>query len=278
MPTTTALARRMYDLFEPIHLVTYFTDDPDEELAGLGLRNNYWDGYFASRAGALGLNCPAEVVHAVFYNFAPGEVDRHIPFVWSRTTPAAAFAARQRGAVRAIRRLLGADAESHDLRLAADLTLRAATGAPTEGRPLYAALRALTVPEEPVARLYHAATLLREHRGDGHIAALVTHGIGGLESHVLAALALGLPAEKYGRIHHLPAAQIGRVVDGLRARGIVDAAGGFTVVGRDLKERIERLTDTLAEAPWQALTTAEVEQVQSLLTPVSATIKAALTI
>jgi hypothetical protein len=86
---------------------------------------------------------------------------------------------------------------------AAELATKAAAGAPTEGRALYAALRALPVPEEPVARLWHAATLLREHRGDGHIAALVTEGIGGTQAHVLHALSQGIPAEKFGRVHHV---------------------------------------------------------------------------
>ncbi len=94
-----------------------------------------------------------------------------------------------------------------------------------------------------MARLWHAATLLREHRGDGHNAALVAHGIGGAEAHVLLALFLGMRAEEFGRIHHLPKAQLAAVIDGLRGR--VDAAGGFTDAGRETRERIEALTDEL---------------------------------
>ena len=105
---------------------------------------------------------------------------------------------------------------------AGDLATKAATSAPTEGRVLYAALRALPVPGEPVARLWHAATLLREHRGDGHIAALVASGIGGTEAHVLHALSEDVPAEKFGRVHHLPPAQLTAVVDGMRGRGLIE--------------------------------------------------------
>jgi hypothetical protein len=162
-------ARRLYRLVEPIHLVTYFSGEPTDALLALGLRN-YWDGYFAGRAAPLG-RVPAEVVHAIFYNFADGEVSRHIPRVWDTATPADALAARKRGSAAALRRILGHLADSPALARAADLATKAATGAPTEGRVLYAALRALPVPEEPVARLWHAATLLREHRGDAHIAA-----------------------------------------------------------------------------------------------------------
>lgn len=89
---------------------------------------------------------------------------------------------------------------------------------------LYAGLRALAIPREPVARLWHAATLLREHRGDGHNAALVAHGIGGTEAHVLHALAHDMAPEQFGRVHHLPKAQLDAVVAGLQQRGIVDAA------------------------------------------------------
>src|ERR1700722_12195608 len=161
-------ARRLHGLLEPIHLVTYFSDEPTDALRALGLRDNYWDGYFAGRAAPLG-RVPAEVVHAVFYNFADGEVARHIPRVWDTTTPEAALAARERGSVAALRRVLGGLAAAPAPARAADLATRAATSAPTEGRVLYAALRALPLPEEPVARLWHAATLLRAHRGDGHI-------------------------------------------------------------------------------------------------------------
>src|SRR5215472_2740701 len=98
-------ARRLHRLVEPIHLVTYFSAEPTEALLALGLRN-YWDGYFAGRAAPLG-RVPAEVVHAIFYNFADGEAARHIPRVWHTATPEAALAARERGSVAALRRILG---------------------------------------------------------------------------------------------------------------------------------------------------------------------------
>ena len=184
-------ARRLYRLVEPIHLVTYFSGEPTEALMALGLRN-YWDGYFAGRAAPLG-RVPAEVVHAIFYNFADGEVARHIPRVWDTATPEAALAAREQGSVAALRRILGDLADAPGLARAADLATEAATSAPTEGRIMYAALRALPVPEEPVARLWHAATLLREHRGDGHTTALVAEGIGGTRGPCAARSVRGHP-------------------------------------------------------------------------------------
>ena len=211
-----SMARRMFELVEPIGVIPYSADEPNEAMFALGF-TNYWDTYFAGRAAPLGL-APAEVVDALFYNFAPGEVARHIPKVWRTTTPEAAIAARELGCVTALRRILGDRVDTPAFARAAELLLKAATSAPSEGRPMYAALLALPVPEDAVARLFHAASLLREHRGDGHIAALMVEGIGGLEAHVLLALDMAMPAAEFGRMHHLPAAQLQAVVDGLRRR------------------------------------------------------------
>lgn len=268
-----SIARRMYRLIEPICLVTFFSDEPNDELMALGFRS-YWDGYFAARAAPLGL-VPPEVVHAAFYNFAEGEVARHIPRVWDVTTPAAAFAARERGCVAALRRILGDLADTPGLARAADVATKAATNAPMEGRIMHAGLRSLPLPEEPVTRLYHAATLLREHRGDGHIAALLAEGIGGTEAHVLHALSEGMPAEKFGRVQHLPPARLARVVDGMRARGLVDPSGWLSPAGRHAKERVESLTDDLAAPAYDALEQRELDQLMTDLAPISAALDAA---
>ena len=111
---------------------------------------------------------------------------------------------------------------------------------------MYAALRALPAAEEPVTRLFHAASLLREHRGDGHIAALMAEGIGGLEAHVLLAIDMGIPAPTFGRIHHLPAALLTDLIDAMKARGLVEDESTFTPAGRQAKDRVEALTDELA--------------------------------
>jgi hypothetical protein len=267
------VARRLHKLVEPIHLVSYLSAEPTDALMALGHRN-YWDGYFAARAAPLG-RAPAEVVHAIFYNFAEGEVARHIPRVWDTATPEAALAARAQGSVAALKRILGDLADAPALARAADLATKAATGAATEGRALYAALRALPVPEEPLARLWHAATLLREHRGDGHNAALVAERIGGTEAHVLHALSEGIPAEKFGRVHHLPAARLAAVLDGMRARGLIDDSGWLSDTGREIKERIESLTDDLAAPAYDRLAPTELDQLIADLEPISAALCAA---
>jgi helix-turn-helix protein len=272
--STGTLARRMFELVEPIGVIPYSADEPNEAMFALGF-TNYWDTYFAGRAAPLGASVPAEVVHALFYNFAPGEVARHIPSVWSTTTPQAAIAARRQGCVQALRRILGAFIDTPAFARAVDLLTTAAVSAPLEGRPMYAALRTLPMPDEPVARLFHAASLLREHRGDGHISALMAEGIGGLEAHVLVALDLQMPAEKFGRIHHLPAAQLSALVDAMKARGLVDRDGRFTPAGRETKDRIEALTDQLAAAPYLVLASAEVDELIAALEPLAAALVAA---
>ncbi|MBU2667913.1 MarR family transcriptional regulator [Actinoplanes bogorensis] len=216
---------------------------------------------------------PAEVVHAAFYSFAEGEAARHIPSAWATIPPEESIAARLRGSAASVRRIVG---DPPGLTRAADLLTKAATSAPTNGRMMYAGMRTLDIPSDPVARLWHSATMLREHRGDGHIAALVGAGIGGTEAHVISALAHGIyPAESFGRIHHLPKKRLAEVMTGLRDRGLIDADGRFTDAGRELRQSIEDLTDELAAPPYEALTAAELDELIAELEPITAKLVAA---
>ena len=268
------VATPLHELTEPISLVSFFSPEPNDAMAAVGF-HSYWDGCFAGRSAPLG-RVPAEVVHAAFYSFTAGEVARHIPEVWETTTPEVAHAARQRGCVAALRRILGDLADSPELARAADLLARASTSAPTEGRVMYAGLRALPVPEEPVARLWHSSNMLREHRGDGHVAALLSEQIGGTEAPVLSALDQGIhPPESFGRIHHLPQARLAEVMGGLRDRRLVDSAGRFTDLGRETKARIEALTDALAEAPYARLSPFALDRLIGLLEAISERLRAA---
>jgi len=271
--TPNSIARRMFELVEPIGVIPYSADEPNEAMFALGF-TNYWDTYFAGRAAPLGL-VPAEVVDALFYNFAPGEVARHIPKVWRTTTPELAIAARQAGCVNALRRILGDRVDSPAFARAAELLIKAAISAPWEGRPMYAALLAIPIPDEVVARLFHAASLLREHRGDGHIAALMIEGVGGLEAHVLLALDMDMPAEKFGRIHHLPPAQLAAVIDGMRDRGLIGDDGWLSDQGRTVKQRVESLTDHLAAKPYESLEPGELDELIDALEPLTTLLLAA---
>ncbi|WP_230419088.1 SCO6745 family protein [Catenulispora pinistramenti] len=267
------VARRMYELVEPIGLLPYTADEPNETMFALGF-TDYWDTYFAGRAAPLGQAGP-EVVDALFYNFAPGEVARHIPKVWRTTTPEAAIAARRQGCANALRRILADRIAEPAFARTTELLLKAATSAPCEGRPMYAALRALPLPDDVAIRFFHAGSLLREHRGDGHIVALMSEGIGRTEAHVLAALDMDMPAEKFGRIHHLPAAQLAAVIDGLRDRGLIGDDGWLSEQGRAVKQRIEALTDELAAKPYAGLAAGELAELIAALEPVAKVLIAA---
>src|SRR6185437_13615666 len=178
---TMSAARAMWTMFEPVHDVTYFAPEALRAFTEAGLRG-YWRGYFAGRAAPLG-GAGAAVVTASFYNFAPAFVARAIPGVWDLITPQDAIAVREAGAAASLRRLLGGrEAEAAK---AADLLWRAAGDLDFAGRVLSAANSGLPVSGDPLTRLWQAATLLREHRGDGHFAALAAADIDGCEAVVL---------------------------------------------------------------------------------------------
>src|SRR4051794_35291889 len=169
------VARRMHRTLEPYHGMIYFVPEAQAAYEAIGLTGRRM-GYFASRGAPLGA-VPADVVIATFFNFNPGLVRRSIPVAWERARPATISDARLGAADAALRRYLGGAVGSPEMRTAADLARRACDGCRTEGRPLFAGHAALAWPDEPHLVLWHAQTLLRECRGDGHIAALVAAGL-----------------------------------------------------------------------------------------------------
>ncbi len=192
--------------FEPVHAVVYFDDGCRADLADLGLRG-FWTGYFAGRAAPLGPVGP-EVVTATFSNFAPDMVARSLPDAWSVAGPDRVWAARRRGAAAALRRIdPGVDGSS--VRAVPHLA-RVVDAAPAAGRPLFAAIRATGWPDDPVEALWHACTCLREHRGDGHVAALTASGLDGVEALVLLAESEGLPADLLRSARGLVGGRLGR--------------------------------------------------------------------
>ncbi len=182
----TSTARRMWQLLEPIHALVYFTPQARAALEAAGLRG-FWRGYFGGRATSLGAVGATPVV-ALSYGFAPSMVESALPAVWQLASPDQALAARVEGSGAALTALIGADATADpDLIEAADLARRAASGAETGGRTPGAANAALDWPDQPLAALWQAAPVLREVRGDGHVAALLTAGLSGLGALVLRA-------------------------------------------------------------------------------------------
>lgn len=266
MTDRPAAARALWTLLEPIHAVTYFSPEPIGALKEAGYRG-FWMGYFAGRGAPLGA-ASAELVHALFYNFTLEHVARALPDAWSFAPPAAALGARLDGSVAALRRLLGDEAEGEGVVRAAELAMRAASQAPAEGRALFAANRSVPVPSSPLELLWHAATLLREHRGDGHVAVLTSAGISGREAHVLHALTSGTPAEVYAAARDLGADEWERLCSDLASRGLV-AEGEATELGRDVKAVIEEQTDRLAAVAYATLSDAELDELMALLRPLA---------
>ena len=260
------VARDLWTLVEPIHAVTYFAPEPLSALGAAGFRG-FWMGYFAGRAAPLGQVGP-EVVHALFHNFTRGRVARALPDAWSHASPEAALAARLDGSVAALRRSFGDRTGASQIERAAELLSRVAVAQPPEGRALYAANRSLEEPTQPLARLWHAATLLREHRGDGHVAALVVAGIGGRESHVLHALSSGTPPEVYSRAREFSEDEWAACLESLRVKGLVNS-DGLTAEGIRVKQVVEDRTDALASEGLASLSATELDELFLLLRPMT---------
>lgn len=235
-----------------VHSMTYFVPETEEHLVGIGLRPGRMC-YFAGRAAPMGAVSPG-VVAATFYNFNPALVARHVPRCWTLATPEAVVDARFAAVDAALRRLLGDAADGPEIAEAAELTRRASSVCTPEGRPLYAAHADLDWPEDPLLALWHGTTLLREHRGDGHLAALLGAGLSGLEALVTHCAT--------GRGFTVPAAQLSRgwseqewdaAVAGLHERGLLDADGALTEAGNALRAEVEDVTSRSAAAPWEHL-------------------------
>jgi hypothetical protein len=259
------LARRFLDRYEPIHGVTYFAPEVREALDGLGYKG-YWMGYFAARSAPLG-PVPPEVVTAIFYNFASERVAKALPAAWGIAGPEEALRVRLDTAVAALRRY-GLD-DDENVTTAAELAGKAARGAPLCGRTLFAANLALPWPEDPLAALWQAATLLREHRGDVHTAVLSAAGVTGRESNVFQAAAGGIPREYIARARDYNDEEWHTQERQLAARGLLSDDGSITDAGRKLKDHIESTTDALALSALDALSDDEVEKLFQALTPIS---------
>ena len=273
MDRDPAVARTLWQRLEVIHAVTYFAPEATGALGAAGYRG-FWMGYFAGRAAPLGAVGP-EVVAALFYNFAPARVTRALPDAWGFAPPHAALAARLHGSVAALGRAIGDTVDDRDVATAAELAARAAGAAPLDGRALFAANRALPWPDDPLAVLWHAATLLREHRGDGHVATLTAAGISGREANVVQAAAGITTRQVFEVARDYDDTEWTALVDGLVARGVLTAVGGLTSDGRELKNDIERRTDEIALSAYAVLDDEEVDRLASALTPIARAVVAA---
>ncbi|WP_406334813.1 SCO6745 family protein [Streptomyces sp. NBC_00203] len=263
-PLPERAGRRCHNVLNPLHSTHYFSPDLGRELAAVGIEDSR-AAYFAVRAAAMGAVGPGTVT-ATFYNFRHELVATHLPEVWRTASPEAVLAARARAVDATLRRLLGEDViASKEVAEAAELALRAAEACGRTARPLYAAHADLPVPDAPHLALWHAATLLREHRGDGHLAVLLDAELDPVEalvSHTATGKGMApkwaLGTRGWSRADWEAAA--GR----LRERGLLDAEGELTEAGVALRNEIEARTDRLDRAPYEHLGAAGVERLTEL--------------
>jgi hypothetical protein len=275
-------ARSMWTLFEPIHAVTYFAPEARAAFEEAGL-HGFWRGYFAGRAAPLG-PAGAAVVTASFFNFAPAFVARAIPAVWDLITPEDALRTRLAGAEAGLRGVLaGREAEAE---VAAGLLWQAIGELDFSGRVLAAANAALPVADSgsagggsagggsagggsaAVARLWQAATLLREHRGDGHFAALAAADIDGCEA-VALRCCMDLRREDIQPVRGWTDEQWDNALAGLADRGWVGAGGQLTTAGQAAHDAVENATDWAAARPWARLGADATAELAGVLTPLA---------
>ncbi|UOZ02764.1 hypothetical protein [Amycolatopsis sp. WQ 127309] len=263
-------ARRTWRFLEPYHGMIYFAPEAAAAYAELGITGRA--GYFASRSAAFGA-VPAPVVVATFFNFNPALVTASISTAWSASEPAAVLAARYAAADQALRGVLGDAIGSPEMRRAAVLLREAAetvTGDVT-GRPLFAAHSALPWPTEPHLVLWHAQTLLREYRGDAHVAALLTAGLRGVEALITHAASGAVPAETLRTSRGWSEDDWNRAVTGLRERDWLtdDADLTFTPGGAARRAEIEKTTDENSVVPYAHIGEPACAELQALVSPFS---------
>lgn len=265
-------SRRMWRAVEPVHAVIYFAPESQSGCEALGTKG-YWMSYFALRAAPLGA-APPQLVAALFYNFAPGLVGRAVPDVWSVADPERFLAVRLDAVDAALTRLLGpAVLRSDHMAEAADIARTAALAAPTAGRALAAANTALGWPDAPHLVLWQAQTVLREHRGDGHVAALLTAGLDPVETLAVFAAAQEIDAGWLRHRRGWTVPEWEAATARLTERGLL-GPDGLTAAGRNVHAEVEARTDALADVPWATVGQARTDRLVELTAPLVAAIVA----
>jgi hypothetical protein len=249
------LARKTWRTLEPLHGMIYFVPEASDAYARMGITGT--DGYFASRSAPMGA-VAARVVVATFFNFNPELVYSAIPRAWEIAAPEALVAARLEAVDGAFRRLLGDDiVGSAEMARAAELARGMAedAGARAEGRPLCAGHANLPWPDAPHLVLWHAQSILREFRGDGHVALLLTHGLSGIDALVTHSVSGEVPAHLLRSTRGWSAPAWDGAVTSLRQRGWLTESGdpALTEWGAAQRQEIEEQTDLLAAAPYANL-------------------------
>lgn len=262
------IARKLHGLIEPLHGFYYFAPESREAYEGLGLKG-FAQCYVAGRAAPMGAVGPG-AVRATFFNFHPEVVAAALPSAWQVASPEAVLSARAQAVEAMFERI---DAPTADLAEATDLARRAAAGADLAGRPLAAANADVEPPGTPYADLWQALAVLREHRGDGHVALLTSHGVGPVEALVLhAAWQSGLSPEMLKRSRRWGEEAWDAAEQRLGERGWLDAGGDLTEAGRQWRRELEDETHALAAGPYAALGATDARRLFDLLVPLLETL------
>ncbi|MFE5586821.1 hypothetical protein [Kitasatospora sp. NPDC056531] len=259
-------ARALWWLFEPVYAVTFLQPESRAAFEAAGLDGG-WRGYFAGRSAPLGA-VDAPPVIAAFFNFAPTMVERALPAVWAHASPEQALAARLKGSAAALTRLL-APVRPEQIESAATALEEAAARLDCAGRVLAAANAALPRPVDVYGRLWQAAAVLREHRGDGHVAALVAAGLDGCEAPVLHC-ALDASREVLQPLRGWTDEEWKAAATRLVERGWLTAEGAVTELGRIRHRSVEAATDLAAGRLWEGLPQAELDRLTAVLKPIAA--------
>lgn len=232
-------ARRLRDALEPLATQGWWAREVhDHPAAG---RLGFLENYVWGRAASLG-EPTAEVVTATFGVFEPGLVAALLGAGRDAVPRADMLRAREEGAVAALRRVLGDEVGTSEVDVLTETLLGALDAQDGLGRPLFSALRGLPRPTDPAGRLWRAAELFREHRGDGHLAACAVGGLGAVAVNVLTELWHGYPLGEYTATRGFSEDVIASEAAALRARGWLDE-GGLTAQGQRAREELEAATD-----------------------------------
>lgn len=261
-----ATIRQTHRTLEPYHGMIYFVPEAPAAYAQLGVKAR--GGYFGSRSAAFGLVAPETVV-ATFFNFHPDLVRTSLEQAWAVTTPAAMRAARLAAVDAALRRVLGPRLNTPEITEAADLARTAAGGCVVDGHPLYAAHAAQPWPEAPHLQLWWAQTLMREFRGDGHIAAMVTQDLSGLQALVIHAATGVISRAALQSSRGWSDDEWALGVRGLTERGWLDDTGALTATGRKARQWVENTTDTMTTRCWDRIGDGGAARLREIVAPLT---------
>ena len=277
--TLSSKARKLGSVLEPLTGQVYFSPECHSNYVALGFDPSpaqatgvaLPDGpaYFTSRGSVMG-QVPGELVAAAFAVFNPAAVIPAVTLGWTRTDAATICQARDDGAIAQLVRLLG---EAPDgIERVNELLARAVAPLRPEGRPLYAGLRSLAMPDSPIGAMWRMGDMLREFRGDSHTAAWISAGVNATEIGLLSELYWGLPMRSYSRTRAWSDADYQAAIDSLRSRDLIDDVG-FTEAGRQAREQIEIETDAQMAPAIDALGD-DIDELFTTLEPWGATVRA----